>query len=577
MRENKSPGLLLISVFGAWLGSAGALLAADHQADSARAFDLQGFIDRQIQTGTNRVVIPSGRYLVTPKQGAHLRFQNLTNLEIVAEGVEMVCTETRPAIRINQCRNLHLRGLTVDYDPLPFTEGRIVALAQDKSWLEFQIIPGYPEDNLVERIEFYDPATGELRRESYYGWGQFERIGPGRYRITKGAKYAYRPEVDTEEVGDILVTNHAFPAHAGGHAIELSECVGVKLEDVTLYASPVFGFFENRCDGNLYLRCKIDRRPPENDPVKRDFARMRSLNADGYHSSEATRGPAIIDCVAKFNGDDSVAIHGHFAMILTSTGVVLRVVSPARIAIEVGDPVQFLPFQGRCPADAVVRNIEPDIPLADGEKAFVKQLGLHAGIKSKLLAGEGNSYRVTLDREVRLPIGSLIAAASRLGNGFLVQGCDLGYNRSRGILIKAGHGQVLNNTITHGWMAGVLVSPEFWWFEGGSASDVLIRGNQIIGCRQPAIQVLAPGGNGQPLASGAHRDITISSNTISESVWPNIRVTSTARLVICGNQLTAAPPGFAARPRSNRSARAADSTRPISVTDCFQPEVQSLP
>ena len=66
-------------------------------------------------------------------------------------------------------------------------------------------------------------------------------------------------------------------------------------------------------------------------------------------------------------------------------------------------------------------------------------------------------FRVTMDGRLSLPMGSLIAAVNRMGNGFLVQGCDFGYNRSRGILIKASHGQVLNNTITHGWMAAVLV------------------------------------------------------------------------------------------------------------------------
>ena len=540
-----------------------------------RNFDLQGFINRQIQAGTNCVVIPPGRYRVTPKDGTHLLFQNLTNIEIIADGVEMICTETRQAIGLKQCCNLRLRGLTVDYDPLPMTEGRIVALAPDKSWVEFQIIEGYPEDHLVERIEIYNPATGELRRDTYYGWGKFDRLGPGHYRVTKSPNYRYKSEVDTEEVGDVLVTNHAYPEGAGGHAVRLEQCTAVKLEGMTIYASPCFGFLEHQCDGTTYLGCKIDRRPLVADLVKRVFARMRSLDADAYHSSEATKGPTIIDCVAKFMGDDAVNIHGHYFMITASTGAVLRVAAPGRLSIQTGDPVEFLPFEGERPADAVVKKIEPDASITSDEIAFVKTLGITAHAKENLLGG-AEFFRITLDRPVALPMGSLIASANRVGNGFLVKGCDFGYNRSRGILIKASHGQVLNNTITHGWMAGVLVSPEFWWFESGASSDLLIAGNKIIGCRQTAIQVVASGGKGKPLVSGAHRDITISSNVISESVWPNIRVTSTARLVVRANQLTATN-RVGVSSRSKRLVQNGEAARVMVIDECLQPDLQPIP
>ncbi len=557
--------MLLAALVGGW---AVGQPADNSSAAVGRMVDLQALIDQQIKTGTNRVIIPPGRYRVTPKNGSHLHFQALTNLEIIANGVEMICTEVRPAMVFDHCRDLHLCGLTVDYDPLPMTEGRIVALAPDKSWVEFQIIDGYPEDNLVERIEIYDPITKELRRDSYYGWGPFESIGRGRYRISKNAGYKYNPAVDTEQAGDILVTNHAHPKNVSeGHAVELSECIGVKLEAVTLYASPCFGFLENRCEGNSYLHCVIDRRLPANDPVRRGFPRMRSLNADAFHSIDATKGPEIIGCVAKFMGDDAVNIHGRYALITAGTNSILRVAAPDGMSIETGDPVEFLPFAGERPPDAVVQRIEPDSPITDAEKAFVKKLGITQHSKDNLLAGNVKFYQITLNRPVVLPMGSLIAAANRLGSGFVVKGCDFGYNRSRGILIKASRGTVADNIITHSWMAAILVSPEFWWFEAGSASDVFISGNKITGCRQPAIQIVASGGNGKPLASGAHRNLTVSSNVITESVWPNILVTSTSGLVIRDNQLTATALNF-----KNQG-----ELKPISIEQCDGAKLQPTP
>ena len=477
-------------------------------------FDLQGFIDTQLKAGKKRIVVPPGRYRVAPKQSVHLSFRNLTNVVIVATGVEMICTETARAINFENCHDVRFKGMTIDYDPLPFTEGRITALAPDKSWVEFEIIEGYPDNQLEQRIEIYDPATGELRREMT-GWEEgFAPLGNHRYRISKPKSYGYRENWDTEQVGDILVTNQRSAAGTGDHAIVAARCTSLRLEEVTLYAAPCFGFLEHLCNGSTYYRCKIDRRPLAEDLVQRGFRRLRSLNADAFHSIEATKGPAIIQCTAHFQGDDCVNIHGTYHLVLAS--------------------------------------------------------------HQRLLSTQARVFKLTLDRPVPLPLGSGVCSGNRVGNGCRVEGCDFGYNRSRGILIKASHARVIGNTITHSWMAAVLVAPElFWWHEAASSSDVLIEGNTITGCRCPAIEVAAQGGNGKPLASGAHRDITITGNTIAQSVWPNIRAASTDGLVIRRNRLTPVEPERFVPPLPARWDWGTNLPAPILVESCNHPKVQS--
>ena len=194
-----------------------------------------------------------------------------------------------------------------------------------------------------------------------------------------------------------------------------------------------------------------------------------------------------------------------------------------------------------------------------------------------MLEGKAKFFKLTVDHAVVLPMGSAVCSGNRVGNGFAVKGCDFGYNRSRGILIKASRGQVVGNKITHGWMAAVLVAPEFWWFESASSSDVVIRGNTIIGCRRPAVEIIAPGGNGKPLPSGAHRYIAIVGNVFKGCVWPNIRVTSTDKLQIKGNsfkpaeQVALTPP--VARPWNWK----ADKPALVVTEFCDQPDLQALP
>jgi hypothetical protein len=545
-------------------------------SETPRDFDLQGYIDGAIKAGKKEVTVPAGCYRVTPAQGCHLRFTNLADVTIIANGVEMVCTQTMPAMLFKNCRNVRLKGLTVDYDPLPFTEGRIDAMAPDKSWLEFKIIDGYPENQLAERIEIFDPATRELRRETA-GWSrEIQSLGNHRYRAAKPKGYRYAEDWDTEQVGDILVTQNCYPNGAGGHAVTSIDCTRLTLEDVTLYGASSFGFLEAGCDGSTYLRCKIERRSPESDPVKRGFPRMRSLNADAFHSVNASKGPAIIGCSAGYQGDDCVNIHGQYDLITSSSSNQLRMVVLGKLMINPGDPLEFLPFNGRRPRDATVKAIKPDGPMTDAERIFIRKLHLRPEARDELINGKGKFYKVTLDRAVTLPMGSAVCSGARVGNGFLVKDCNFGHNRSRGILIKASNGRVTGNTIAHGWMAAVLVSPEYWWLEASSSQNVVVRGNKIIGCRRTGIEIVAPGGDDKPLPSGAHRDISVIGNTFTDSAWPNIRVTSTDHLIVRDNRLTPNDPTNFVPPIARPESWNGAVPSPIVVELCNHAEVQAF-
>ena len=693
--------------------------------------DLRAFLAKELAAGNRRIVVPPGRYQVKPERGCHLRFKDLKDIEIIAKDVEMVCGATVQAIGFENCTNVTLRGLAVDYNPLPFTQGRITAIAPDKSWLEFEVAAGYPENDLEQRIEIFDPATGELCRGDA-GWeSTIEPLGEHRYRAKKRAGYRFDERQDTEKAGDILVTNNRFPERAGGHAVVVSGCTNLTLEEVTLYASPCFGFLEHDSNGSTYLRCRIDRRDPADDPVRRGQPRMRSLNADAFHSKHAEKGPALIGCTARFQGDDCVNINGQYHYVsrdewngwtvegtafgsqptegaarseqklagmigkrlanssagngdaatgklisppfkiehrfinfligggryvrpdkTVDTGAVLRVdgkvvrsasgsnsdtlslaswdagdwlgqtavieiidnvsgpwghievdqiefsdAAPARFqikpaavfenfeitpakqlrlavfgkpAIASGDPVEFLPYAGSRPPDAIATKIEPDpLPITEAEKAFIQKLSLNENIRNGLLSGKAKFFTLTLDREIVLPNGSAVCSGRKVGNGFVVKDCDFGHNRSRGILIKASRGEVTGNRITNGRMAAILVSPEFWWMEAASSSDVVIRGNIIKGCLQTPIQILAPGGNGRPLPAGAHRNISILKNKMERCQWPLIQVTSTDGLTIKNNQWPATPePGL---PRNNRDG---SLLPPVRLSQCEHVENQ---
>lgn len=507
--------------------------------------DLRALIATELAAGNKRIVIPGGRYRVKADRGSHLVFSDLTDVEIIAENVELVCTSTVRAVLFEDCTNVTLRGLTVDYDPLPFTQGKIVAMAKDKSWLDFEVAKGYPENEFKDHIQIYNPASGTLRRGDGRWNNRIEALGNRRHRVSKAQGYRFDPAKDNEQIGDILVAKNHYGKAGSPHAIEVQGCRGMRFEDITLYASPSFGFLERNCDGSTYLRCIVDRRAPGHDPVQRGLPRMRSLNADAFHSKDAAKGPAILSCTARFQGDDCVNINGRYHYVRGSSGREVRIaVIDKKATIKAGDPVEFMPYSGPRPPDAIVMERRPDPgPMSEEEKAFIRKLRIDERVRSGLLDGEAQLYTLTLDREIALPAGSAICCPLRLGHGFAVKDCDFGDNRSRGILIKASKGEVSGNRITNSRMHAVLISPEFWWMEAGMSSDVVIRENFIKGCPETPIQIQALGGNRKILPVGALRNISILNNRIEDCAWPLIHVTSSSGLTIKGNILPPAPPG----------------------------------
>jgi hypothetical protein len=89
---------------------------------------------------------------------------------------------------------------------------------------------------------------------------------------------------------------------------------------------------------------------------------------------------------------------------------------------------------------------------------------------------------------------------------------------------------------TPAWSA-ILVSPEYWWLEAGSASDLRIVGNRIANCGGVPVCVEATGANGAIAPAGAHRNVLISGNTVTGCAMPAILATSTVGLQIGSNTL----------------------------------------
>jgi parallel beta-helix repeat protein len=98
---------------------------------------------------------------------------------------------------------------------------------------------------------------------------------------------------------------------------------------------------------------------------------------------------------------------------------------------------------------------------------------------------------------------------------------------------------VSGNLIEGSRMYAILVSPEYWWLEAGSSSNVEIRDNKIVNCLGVPILVQATGGKVGIASAERTTILPIKGNHLTGCSMPGILVTSTSGLTIKGNTFVA--------------------------------------
>ena len=499
--------------------------------------NLRDLLETSLASGKKEIVLPPGRYRVTPKNREHLALRGLRDRVIIADGVELVCTETTRALTIENCHNVTLRGLTIDYDPLPYTHARIEEISPDRSTLKVRVIDGYPAaETSTGSLEIFDPATNRLRGlVTYFS----TRCEPGENGTATLTKARVQPEAALEQVGDIAVfkVSHA-PGGEIPHALMASDSTGLVFENVTLFAANMFGFFETGCDGSKYLGCTVARRSPESDPVRRGHPRLRSLNADAFHSKNAAHGPAYERCTAHFMGDDAIAINGDFHFVTRGEGKTWRVLAKHKMNMREGDEMQIFTYDGRRLEDRKIISITPDSGVTEEEQELIAKQQMNETLRK---TGLSSAFLVELDHGESVPPGTVVCSAGRIGSGFSIRDCRVGFNRSRGILVKAGRGEISGNIIEGSVMTAILISPEYWWLEAGLADDLIIANNRIENGGGMGIAVVAEGGDRSLAPAGAFRNFRVTGNTVKGGASPGLLLTSIRGLSTEGNTVEPDP------------------------------------
>ena len=502
-----------------------------NQDDELRQ-SLSSQIGAGIVNGWNSITVIPGVYELTPvaEYAAHLYISNAEDVTIVADGVTVIATELNTGIVLQDSEDVTLRGLTVDYADLPFTQGTITQIASDGSWLEVQIHQGYAL-----------PGVGDSTRAVVHvsESGQVKPNTASRYNSTISSVAGRTVRVQTfavlddAQLGDFVSLTRPIRTP---HAVWVNRGERIRVEDVTVHASTSFAFFETSGDANVYYNVTVT---PGDRPVGASVDRLLSSNYDAFHSKNAKLGPRIEQAYFSSMGDDGVAINGDYSLLVRNDGDSIVLAKKWNLTqFEVGDRL-------RAYSDSTGQSYETTVTGISSVSAGIDFVAARDNWLPDLVRPDNlflNGVRLTLSQALPNDAGDLVMNLDRNGEGFQVLDSVIENTRARGLALKAGDGLVAGNTIQHVATAGILISPESrFWMEAGFATSLTIRDNQILDVGFVYERPYSLDGGGIAFVADpsrdirGHRDITIENNLFDRVVGANITLSNASGVTVAGN------------------------------------------
>lgn len=433
--------------------------------------NIQAQINAAVNLGQTNVVIAPGRYY-SDKNGRHVDLNNVSNLSIQAEGVSLICQTPNRGLELENCHDIQVQGLSIDYDPVLYAQGTIEDIGSD--WLDLRIHEGYPVPTAAKGSSMvYEPSGDNPLKQ---GAGQryprtdgtaFQQVEPDLIR------YAFTQHVtDSTVVGDYFTMVQDTGVQ---HGIGILDSTEVRLDEVTVMGAPAFGIIA--VGGGDMIFNKVDVIPGDK-PLLASVKRLRSSNADGIHVRSTDGHIRMTDCRCEYTGDDSLVLTSFYAPIVDVPAEnTVRLVSKDMDNWKPGDELELYEHASM---QQVVRSMvsATKAPLTESQvKALTDQYF------PQWRYADDTAYDVVLDSPVNALPGDLVSNRNLSNEEFLIADCSVKNTRARGILVKAGNGMISNCVVETTWLAGLQMRPEAMTFmEGDYAHDVQVVGNRLNNC-----------------------------------------------------------------------------------------------
>jgi hypothetical protein len=399
---------------------------------------------------------------------------NADNLVFNGNGANVLITDpTLGLFKIAGSRNVIVQDIaSIDYEnvvngvnqALPFTQGTITAVNATTKQVTLQVDAGYPAPTASQFVNAptktaipMDPANpGRIvaGAPDIFAYSTVTDLGSDQYDLqlndTTGLALNTRLVVCARGYSDIFLVVPGIPAFDGtfttytpGHQISII--------NTTVYTGPNASFLSYRSEAVNVLNCQI--------LIKPNSGRLLSTVADAVWSESNRVGPWVEGCTFTAMGDDNVNPHSTGFTVTTASAdnqtFTLGNWDTRYELFRVGDHLTFFdPTTGRLLDRATVTAVSGAAVTVD---TAVPGVVLATG------TADNQSSTQIFDED--------------LSQGFVIRGNIFTNNRSRGVVIKASNGQVVDNSFVGQGLQAILMTNEPYFNEGLIAENVLIQHN----------------------------------------------------------------------------------------------------
>ena len=422
------------------------------------------------------------------------------DLEIIGNGVELVCHGLMVPFLIEGSRNLNIQGFRIDWELPLHCEVSVVAVYPKQEAFDVRIKPSQPyeirngellflregyELNL-DRNLCWDPATMAV---AYPTVGDLTLMRDSVVRFEKNIPYLYPTDsldavhrhrgreiaiTATElepglvrltgklnklpKTGWVLVAKGKNGFNRLAPAVRIAGCTNVCLQHVTVHHAGGMGLIAERST-NVTLDHFAVRLPPGK-------GRHLTTTADATHFNNCRGLIRLVDCYFENMLDDGTNIHGVYTMVQD-------VLDKHTVGLRIGH-FQQMGYEFAGPGDR--------IGFVDPKGSFYPFI---THTTERLEKINQRYYRLTF-RESLDP---------QIAPGMLMDNLDwypevevlrtkVINNRARGLLLSSPRRTVVEGCTFSNMMNALSMGVEFGgsWFESGHARDLVIRNNTFLDC-----------------------------------------------------------------------------------------------
>lgn len=292
-----------------------------------------------------------------------LTLKNLRDVTLDGNNSTFVLDGRLRFIHLNGCTNVTVRGFSLDFDPLPFADGVVVAknaaakTVDVKIGDEFALPPlGGPTGEreqayfamlwhqkpqgfigehyfIADTTEAYAGSLKDrvIRAKARADFDDFAGIREGETRISLPVRGV------AHKMQGLSATDPESPTFGASPAVVIEENQNVRFENINLWSAPLFAVNVARNSGTCVFR-HFDIRP------KPGTTRLTSSWRDGFHVKANYASLLWEDCHLEGMNDDAFNIATHSSQVV-------EVLDATTVRVRQNYPLGFVPF---CVGDTLV-------------------------------------------------------------------------------------------------------------------------------------------------------------------------------------------------------------------------------